>query len=75
MPKANCFSIGDLSIQKTGADRFWASACNLNVPEESALFMKTFISFLPAPPAKMRFPSFENLELKTYPESESKAPP
>tara|TARA_B110000285_G_C15046801_1_gene574748 strand:+ start:392 stop:505 length:114 start_codon:yes stop_codon:yes gene_type:complete len=34
--------------------------------------MKTFSSFLPAPPAKIRFPSFENLEQKTYPASESK---
>jgi hypothetical protein len=61
-------------MQKTGAGKFTASAYSLKEPVESALFMKTLSSFLPAPPAKMRFPSFENLELKTYPASESKAP-
>lgn len=52
-------------MENTGAGKFRASAYNLKVPEESALFMKTLSSFLPAPPAKMRFPSFENLELNT----------
>ena len=60
-------------MQNTGAGRLIASAYNLKFAVESALFMNTFSSFFPAPPAKIRLPSFENLEEKTYPASESKA--